>query len=243
MKKRFLTTVVLILLVTVARSQVIFWVPQITANPEMVSVPIYVKNFDSLIMVGLSQHYPANNLTFLGYQNVNPNLGSNITVTDNSITIFLNWYASSSNCISIPDSSILIEIVYDYSGGVAPITWNTGNTITKCDYSTLTGSFIDGGVNTSVSVQNLSAEGFDIYPNPASDRITLSFRQDLRNVPGLNICIFDILGRPVMKQEINPGSLAQSKIQISLDLKPGQYNLEISNSFRGVIHKQFTIIK
>ena len=73
---------------------------------------------------------------------------------------------------------------------------------------------------TSTSISDPQAQGFKVYPNPASDRISVSFEGKAATIRVLN------LAGQVMLEQSHDNASGQTHINIS-SLKPGTYILQI----------------
>jgi hypothetical protein len=132
--------------------------------------------------------------------------------------------------------------VHTYSTGgyyniCLKVTDSTGCTTTYCD-----SSFLQKGTNTMISVKvfpgvslgidaNPSNESIKIYPNPATNKITLDLSQlkDLHNI----ISIYDIQGQLILQELINE---KQTDINIS-NFAKGLYVIKIHNEKQRIVSK------
>ncbi len=162
---------------------------------------------------------------------------------DMSIVGYINLYYDSITTITIGGASYLkfvfpedrnvafwIEGVGSSAGILAPIlvrpsdTTETHKLLCYYEGGELIYSNCDGNcfpVSTTSSVVQAADNNLSVFPNPASEDITL----DLKEVSQYNISVFDINGRLLLKHEFY-GSVANMSLK---SLKDGFYLLKVSD--------------
>ena len=121
----------------------------------------------------------------------------------------------------------------DYYEG-RPVLWGSSSllranynkfSIAQADNASLWYLHSDGKIYTTEEQIGIAqAEGADIsiYPNPASDKVTI----DLRNTAANEICVMDIYGKTVVRQAVS----AQSQVLDLGNLAKGMYFVQIRNN-------------
>jgi hypothetical protein len=69
----------------------------------------------------------------------------------------------------------------------------------------------------------------DVYPNPFTDQVSLSFQSD--RVSPMRISLLDVLGRVVRAESIPVGGSRHELALDAADLPPGAYLLRLESSF------------
>jgi hypothetical protein len=93
--------------------------------------------------------------------------------------------------------------------------------------------------NKKTSLRETNTELFKhthIYPNPASDKISVKFDERLN---GVHIQIIDLTGR-ILQQKKMEGIL--HKVDIPIDMQTGSYIIQIATD-KGTVRKKFVVIK
>ncbi|WP_008636765.1 T9SS-dependent choice-of-anchor J family protein [Bizionia argentinensis] len=87
---------------------------------------------------------------------------------------------------------------------IAATVGNFGDDIVtlKANFTDLNGTFYFGPLNASSSLQNDGANNFSVYPNPASNQLTIK----AHNILPDSYTVYNILGQVVLSNEINNGS-------------------------------------
>ena len=123
--------------------------------------------------------------------------------------------------------------VADYYEG-RPVLWGSSSllranynkfSIAQADNASLWYLHSDGKIYTTEEQIGIAqAEGADIsiYPNPASDKVTI----DLRNTAANEICVMDIYGKTVVRQAVS----GQSQVLDLGNLAKGMYFVQIRNN-------------
>lgn len=137
-----------------------------------------------------------------------------------------------------PDTSGLATIYVDAGSQYNSYLWNTGSTsstlaITISGTYTVTVIDSNGCVTTDevkvkiwpVGIQEMSVNGLMVYPNPATEFVTVRSDEYKDNV---SIRVTDIMGREVINQSMNMNAGQEIKLNVST-LAPGNYTLIIGN--------------
>jgi PKD repeat protein len=171
--------------------------------------PIWYNRNDAI-----TQYPPVSNFTTA---NSNPTCAHTFSLTDNSTNspTSWKWYMPGAT----PSISYLQNPVITYtSSGIKNITLiasnasGSGTPITQ----TLT-------INTCTGIEKLTNEQISIYPNPASDFVTISIDNAIESI---TIKMIDILGKEIFSK-----SSQKSTIQINLNtIVDGVYSLKITDS-------------
>lgn len=127
-----------------------------------------------------------------------------------------------------------------YGSGSYTVTDGSANVLVTGGVFTdvATGKFKSGSGGSTGGINELTNESFKVFPNPASDKLTVSF--DAENAD-YTIAVLDLTGRTVVSN--NYSNLAGSQ-EISVpvsDLSTGNYIVKISTN--GVSFNQKVVIK
>jgi len=94
------------------------------------------------------------------------------------------------------------------------------------DENTLLNNMISGNGNTTINHVNKfnNKECVKLYPNPASDNITIDYRLNANEIAVLKI--YDVIGRERMKIDLQPNA---NKVLVKINsLEPGVYSYRYS---------------
>lgn len=152
------------------KSQTTFWINNMVAGAGQVIIPVYVTEFDSIATANLVLLFSPN-LTYVGVQNVSSHLD---TPLFNAIGNQVMFAAYSISCMSIPDSSIVFELKFNFTGGVGTFTWDPGSGVSSCGTNNINPTFINGYINTSIGINDLNLQSIRSYPNPTTDIINFT---------------------------------------------------------------------
>jgi len=169
--KNLILTLVFLGSMIAGKSQTTFWINNTTASAGQISIPVYVTEFDSIATVSLGlQHSP--NLSFDGFQNINSNIPFPMFFTaGNELIIGL----FSLDCITIPDSAIIFELLFNFSGGMGTLIWDTAIcAVGSCDINPIIPAFTNGYINTSVGINEIGHPITRCFPNPTTDIVNFT---------------------------------------------------------------------
>jgi hypothetical protein len=94
--------------------------------------------------------------------------------------------------------------------------------------------------NTPTGISQISSsDGISIYPNPATDKINVDFSSLITGKT--EICIYDCLGRQIIKYEANKNECSPASMDVS-SFKAGTYFISIKNN-QGISTKKFSVIR
>jgi len=96
-------------------------------------------------------------------------------------------------------------------------------TVTVSNGSTTTSNYAYYHTPSAIGIdENVDGNNFKLYPNPANDKITLSFAASISKVE-----IIDVLGKKVGEQKV---ALNENKISLNIEkLSPGIYYLNVKD--------------
>ncbi len=99
-------------------------IPSLLVTPgSTISVPIIVKKFANIGSISLKVNYSS---TALSFTNITIPNGISLTANAANGVIAIGWYdATGTNPVTLPDSSVLLNMNFTYNGGSAPLTFNT----------------------------------------------------------------------------------------------------------------------
>lgn len=126
-------------------------------------IPITVENFKDIngfnLVLGITS-----GISYLGVQNVDPQIAANLQVIGNPTNITANWFSTTS--ATIPDNTVLFELVVNVLSGTHLLIWDQG--VEGCQFSNFThGILEDNYVDGQLTYGNCSnLEGFVRYKNP-----------------------------------------------------------------------------
>ncbi|MBC7863368.1 MAG: T9SS type A sorting domain-containing protein [Bacteroidia bacterium] len=95
------------------------------------------------------------------------------------------------------------------------------------------------GTNNVGIKEQLSGINFNLYPNPATDKLNISF--DLENSSEISVSLFDLLGKKVYAQTL--GKLANGNHKQSIDVtgfSSGMYQVQLTTS-KGVVNSKLQV--
>jgi PKD repeat protein len=125
----------------------------------------------------------------------------------------------------------------NYAASAASVTISAGNTQAKgIDFKQddTRKSIKPSSSTLGISGASSSAAAWSLFPNPASDRLTLSWQTTVSEAAG--IAIMDIAGKKVLQAQIQPSAAGRQTIDIS-SLRPGMYFVQGTGAFQGEAHK------
>ena len=164
----------------------------------------------------------------------NANTNRTIEVGD---TVIWNWYAGGThNVNSLPTATETFESAFFGNGGSFSYTFmSVGDNPYQCDphpavmFGTIS-VVADGTLSSEMEFINV----ISIYPNPVSDVLNVNVPTKIDN--GLDITVFDILGKPVISEKTNE---LRTSISVS-ELKSGIYIIKLSSLLQNVsVTKRF----
>lgn len=133
-----------------------------------VIIPVRVWGFDSVASFAQQLHYDKTVLQYTGFQNSPSNFVNMVNSTSNqgNDTATLSMAGFSLNNVIIPDSGILVELIFNYSGGYSYLNWDIPFNPPASFYS-------DGSVNASTG-PNITSQPPSTVTVYASNNTTLS---------------------------------------------------------------------
>lgn len=168
MKKAITALLAFFVFLTVNSQSITTTAATISSCPGIVTIPIYVTNFNDVASISLNLIYDSTLINYLGYKNANPDLINTGTLLTNGIPgkVFISWFSLTPLNIG---SASLIELEFEYFTDNASLKWDTV-TFGNCQYSNsnldvIPALFIDGGVYSSLTSPVL------IYPSNQSDSV------------------------------------------------------------------------
>ena len=90
-------------------------------------------------------------------------------------------------------------------------------------------SLIISGIDAALGTSENLYKKFDVYPNPANDRLNISVDSDLNG--DLSVEIFDILGKKVYGNIYNTGSALMTTVDVS-GFTSGMYLVKVGQGGR-----------
>jgi len=201
---------------------------------QLITVGGYQYNPETRTLVGVTRSATA----LTGY-NLGPNNTALVLPANTWVKVYyqINYTTNMIN-FQIPSQSVteqtaifltnLPPVEVDFT--TVGLTGNTSSSMLKVD-----NYMVSAVNNTALSVNDVISTKFNIYPNPASDIITISNKE---NIGVEKISIVDMNGRVVKTQSLTN----QSEIQLNIsDLRAGVYIFNIStkegNASKKVIKK------
>jgi hypothetical protein len=119
------------------------------------------------------------------------------------------------------------DFVFPTSAQALPIMWAHGNGTTSFGYH---GAANKGGVTANITLSTNSFDlktGLSFYPNPAKEELNISL--SILNQRNLEIEIFNVLGKRVLKQKIN-----QNKTKLNIqNMISGVYLVRLTSKNTG----------
>lgn len=230
--KKLILCISLFISVIAVRSQTTIWINNMVAGAGQITVPVYVTGFNSIQSMSFILSYTTN-LTYVGTQNINPGFNGSVVVSNATQDNHLNFAATQADCISIPNGSALFDLVFDFTGGPATITWDPGSNVVSC-ITNIPAVFIPGYINTTVGVNEIAGQSIHCYPNPVRDNLNIS---GLGEEPG-RYSILTIEGRSLLKGHFTPNHSA--RIDVS-HIPAGMYLLRIEDVAGNVVSRKVVI--
>ncbi len=151
-----------------------------------------------------------------------------------------------------PNGSVQINICFhpNQEGPVSSgIDWST-DLESSFAHSIKSHSVLNGNATPKAGVKtSATSQSFSIHPNPANDRIIVSFsgtdfsafgRTEVHPTAGVSLSMFDVLGREVYRQDILSG-ISQIEIPVR-GLSEGVYYVQL-NSGSGSVMQRFMKVK
>jgi hypothetical protein len=154
------TSSVAVMTVIPFNTNIVTTVPDIISCPDTISVPVLISNASNVFSISLKLNYDTSSLQYLGYHNPHPALAPGfLNVFAANAQVGIGWMSLSEAVIQ---NDTLLEILFVYSGGYAPLGWDTlvsGN----CQYSNLMGMILDDEYHDG----SLDSPGPTILTDPA----------------------------------------------------------------------------
>jgi len=164
----------------------------------------------------------------------NANTNRTIEVGD---TVIWNWYSNGThNVNSLPTATEIFESSFFGNGGSFSYTFmSEGDNPYQCDpHPGIMFGTISVVADGTLSVGTEFLDLVNIYPNPVSNILNINVPKKLDN--GLDITVFDVLGKPVIQQKTND---LRTGISVS-ELNEGIYIIKLSSSSQNVsVTKRF----
>ncbi len=154
-----------------------------------VSIPVQVQNFSGVASISLTMDYLNASLSYQSYQNLHPSLAGSlfVNVQPGSTTdrLAISWFSLTPSNIG---NGTLIELVFSFTGGTSPLTWDT-LTWGNCQYTDLDGIelpavFVSGSVSPIQPNTTSLPEAFGV---PGSDLLIPLMVNDFNNVGQLHL--------------------------------------------------------
>ena len=123
----------------------------VTSCPGEIIVQVMVDDFTDVGAFSLALNVNAPNLTYTGFQNLNPGLSSG-TFTSNASggIIYLSWYGAAG--VTLPNG-VLVELKFTGLPGTGALVWDL-QTPGNCEYSAINGSILYANwVNGNITIQ------------------------------------------------------------------------------------------
>ena len=220
MKSFYIAIIAGITLQFSAVAQPMIIAPTLTGNlpGTMVTVPIHVSNFDSLVELSLILHFDPAVVQFQEFTNENPLLNvGNLFMNSVDGNLYVTWYTF--DPLTIPDGQIF-NLVFNYFGGISPFVWDTIGTTGTLTFQ----NGVVAGPMTGISPDHSVRNNCSIYPNPANDIVNIDFEKPVTGT----LVVFDFTGKAIISKEINDQT-DHEIIPIS-ELKSGTYFVRISSN-------------
>ena len=164
----------------------------------------------------------------------NANTSRTIEVGD---TVIWNWYANGThNVNSLPTATETFESAFFGNGGSFSYTFmSEGDNPYQCDpHPGIMFGTISVVADGTLSVGKEFLDLVNIYPNPVSNILNINVPKKLGD--GLDITVFDVLGKPVIQQKSND---LRTGISVS-ELNEGIYIIKLTSSSQNVsVTKRF----
>gem|GEM_PF-1469843 len=131
-------------------SEILTSLPEITACPGQLIIPVHVVNMVDVAAISLAFNYDPSLLTYVGYQNLNPAINDPYLFQANGINglMLLSHFTLNPSTILNGD---LVELIFDYTGGYSALTWNftnpENNQYSDINANLYAASFTDGSVD------------------------------------------------------------------------------------------------
>lgn len=178
---------------------------------------IPINNGTDAYLLDLHENWPNNNIYRIGKKFLDGTPFTNNTFNSNSVEL--------RNSSGSPNTNLTEEEFKMFPGSFSSMAYySTCEVLTlSADHQTLAKlSVCDAILNTAE--QNLKNNTFEIFPNPASDVLNLSYNEKLYK--NIETEIFSYDGKLIKKQRIN----SQNKIISISDLPVGNFILKVFNN-------------
>ena len=164
----------------------------------------------------------------------NANTNRTIEVGD---TVIWNWYSNGThNVNSLPSATETFESAYFGNGGSFSYTFmSEGDNPFQCDpHAGIMFGTITVVANGTLSIDTNMLNSVSVYPNPVNDILNIDIPKKIDN--GLNIAVFDALGKQVMFEKLNN---LKSSFSVS-ELNAGIYLMKLTSSSQNMsVTKRF----
>ena len=147
-------------------------------------------------------------------------------------TVAWNWYASGShNVNSLPSATESFQSSFLTTGGTFSHTFTSiGDNPYQCDpHAEIMFGTISVVADGTLSIETEFLNAVSLYPNPVTNILNLNVPRKLNN--GLDVKIFDVLGKLVKIEKIND---LNTSIPVS-QLKSGIYLIQLSSTSEGIV--------
>lgn len=147
-------------------------------------------------------------------------------------TVTWNWYASGThNVNSLPSATESFESSFLTTGGTFSHTFTSiGDNPYQCDpHAGRMFGIISVVADGTLSIETEFLNAVSLYPNPVSNILNLKIPRKIDN--GLDVKIFDVLGKLVKIEKINDLNTSMPVSQ----LKSGIYLIQLSSTSEGIV--------
>ncbi len=200
---------------------------ELSATTTEVRIPIKVKNFKNIMGMQYTLNFNSDVLVLKAVENNHLHVDYNTDYTTEGKLPFL-WVDASSEARTLPDSTVLFELVFDKKGYLSNEVINLSSDVTAisafdANYNTIGIVKLNGAITDKLIADN----SISIYPNPTKDLISIQSSQVSK------IEIIDLMGKVIksisLKGTSNPtihvGTLPSGTYQLRLQLTEGTVKL------------------
>ncbi len=199
-------------------------------NTNQITIPVRVKNFNSLVGLQFTLNFNKDILAFAGMQNSSLN---NLLLADNHKadgTISLLWVDPTNSPQTLPDGSTLINLVFTKKASFNSEDISITSDITKIE--AWDNNFVEHNIvktTGKIVASDVIAGGEDwnLFPNPAKDNVKINYT--IQQTKTVVFELLDIQGKQISTQtiELPAGSgSADFNLNKSGKITPGQYYIK-----------------